>query len=67
MELLFGTALVNSWVVFNLGKGTKIPKKDYVESVIEGLTKKPISTEVKGKQIILMFNLSYTGCFMKLK
>ncbi|KAI8441378.1 hypothetical protein MSG28_014993 [Choristoneura fumiferana] len=41
MELLFGTALVNSWVVFNMQREIKMPKKIFLESVIEGFTKNP--------------------------
>lgn len=64
MELLFGTALVNSWVVFNLGRDDKMPKKDYVESVIEGLTKKPMSTGPTGMQIFLLICLISSNFFI---
>ncbi|KAI8423093.1 hypothetical protein MSG28_014177 [Choristoneura fumiferana] len=49
MELLFGTALVNSWVVFNMQREIKMPKKIFLESVIEGFTKKPTSNGVVAK------------------
>ncbi|CAH2086353.1 unnamed protein product [Euphydryas editha] len=51
MELLFGTALVNSWVVFNWKKANKLSKKNFCESVIEGLTNKPMLATVSGESI----------------
>lgn len=39
MELLFGTALINAWIVLNLVKGTKMSKKIFVEYIIEAFTR----------------------------
>lgn len=49
MELLFGTALVNSWLVYNWHRENRMPKKDYYEAVMEALTNKPMGETVTGK------------------
>ncbi|XP_045778520.1 piggyBac transposable element-derived protein 4-like [Maniola jurtina] len=43
LELLFGTALVNSWVVYNIRQPNPISKKDFVEAIIAAYTKTPIT------------------------
>ncbi|XP_045778283.1 uncharacterized protein LOC123876163 [Maniola jurtina] len=44
MELIFGTALINAWIVFNSIQtdGKKLPKRLFVEKLIESLIKKEI-------------------------
>ncbi|XP_028174224.1 piggyBac transposable element-derived protein 4-like, partial [Ostrinia furnacalis] len=45
MELLFGTALVNAWIVYNLiNDGNKMSKLLFVEAIIKALTKKDLDT-----------------------
>lgn len=42
-EFLFGTALVNAWIIYNMSTtGNKKPKKDFTESIIETFTGKSI-------------------------
>lgn len=46
MELLFGTALVNAWIVYNLiNDGNKIPKLQFVEEIIKAFTKKDFDND----------------------
>lgn len=45
MELIFGTALVNAWVLYNMKNKAKMPKKEFVEAVIEKFTGKPFNTK----------------------
>lgn len=59
MEMMFGTALVNSWVVYNWEKEKKMSKKEFCESVIEGFTDKPISPTVAGKYFFLSFCFTF--------
>lgn len=43
MELIFGTAIVNAWIVYNKGRSKSIPKKQFMEAIIESLTGVAIS------------------------
>ncbi|RVE41965.1 hypothetical protein evm_013374 [Chilo suppressalis] len=43
LELIFGTAMVNAWIIFNMGKEKGMPKKEFTEAIIESFTGKPIS------------------------
>ncbi|CAG5037070.1 unnamed protein product [Parnassius apollo] len=45
MEILFGTVIINSWVLYNHGKPVQMPKKNFMEAIIEALTQVPILTE----------------------
>ncbi|KAI8427074.1 hypothetical protein MSG28_014713 [Choristoneura fumiferana] len=77
MELLFGTALVNSWVVFNMQREIKMPKKIFLESVIEGFTKKPTSNGGNSRTATLTKNHAFekngdkrrkcAGCYENLR
>ncbi|XP_059060598.1 piggyBac transposable element-derived protein 4-like [Achroia grisella] len=43
-EFLFGTSLVNAWIIYNMSNAeNKMPKKDFTESIIEALTGRSIS------------------------
>ncbi|XP_047543330.1 piggyBac transposable element-derived protein 3-like, partial [Vanessa atalanta] len=35
MELLFGTALINAWIIYNANTDKKMSKKEFTESIIE--------------------------------
>jgi hypothetical protein len=39
MELLFGTALINAWIVYNHQQGPKMTKKQFTEHIIESFSK----------------------------
>lgn len=45
MELIFGTALVNAWVVYNNKKNKRLPKKNFIESIITKFTGIPFYPE----------------------
>ncbi|CAK1590291.1 unnamed protein product [Parnassius mnemosyne] len=45
MEILFGTVIINSWVLYNHGKPVQMPKKNFMEAIIEALIQVPILTE----------------------
>lgn len=47
MEYLFGMALVNAWIIYNMKHDQKISKKVFTEALIESLTGKKISSERK--------------------
>ncbi|RVE52535.1 hypothetical protein evm_002929 [Chilo suppressalis] len=49
MELIFGTAMVNAWIIFNMGKEKGMPKKEFTEAIIESFTGKPISAVINDK------------------
>lgn len=42
MELIFGTALINAWIVYNLKNETKMTKLQFTERIIEKFTKVPL-------------------------
>ncbi|CAG9136945.1 unnamed protein product [Plutella xylostella] len=46
MELIFGTAITNAWIVYNMVKNTKVSKKVFVEHIIDALTN-TIETELE--------------------
>jgi hypothetical protein len=43
MEMIFGTAVINAWIVYNLKSETKMTKLDFIESIIEKFTKIPLT------------------------
>jgi hypothetical protein len=45
MEMIFGTALINAWIAYNLKSETKMTKLDFIEStsIIEKFTKTPLT------------------------
>lgn len=53
MELIFGTALINAWIVYNSinNDRNKMPKRLFVEQVIEAFTKKDLDVDTGNFQI----------------
>ncbi|CAK1592150.1 unnamed protein product [Parnassius mnemosyne] len=49
MELIFGTALINAWIVYNSinDDRNKMPKRLFVEQVIEAFTKKDLDVDTE--------------------
>lgn len=43
IELLFGTALVNAWIIYNMTHEKSLSKKEFTEAVIEALAGTKIS------------------------
>ncbi|XP_061706678.1 piggyBac transposable element-derived protein 4-like [Cydia pomonella] len=79
LELLFGTALVNSWVVYNIRQPVPISKKDFIEAIIAAYTKTPITdTNSDGQnEVVLKKKHNFekkgekrricAGCYQKLR
>lgn len=51
MELIFGTAIVNAWVVYNNKKKKKLPKKIFIESIITKFTGVPFFLEKDNPEV----------------
>ncbi|PZC85109.1 hypothetical protein B5X24_HaOG202873 [Helicoverpa armigera] len=51
MELIFGTAIVNAWVVYNNKKKKKLPKKNFIESIITKFTGVPFFLEKDNPEV----------------
>lgn len=45
LELIFGTTLVNAWVIFNKIKEKYMPKKEFVQAIIEKFTEVPFENK----------------------
>ncbi|XP_028027972.1 uncharacterized protein LOC114241357 [Bombyx mandarina] len=42
MEYLFGMALVNAWIIYNMKNEKKVSKKEFTEALIQSITGKNI-------------------------
>lgn len=42
MEYLFGMALVNAWITYNMKNDDKVSKKEFTEALMQSLTGKTI-------------------------
>ncbi|CAB3229529.1 unnamed protein product [Arctia plantaginis] len=49
MELIFGTALINAWIVYNSinDDANKLPKRQFVEQLIEAFTKNDLDVDTE--------------------
>lgn len=72
LELIFGTTLVNAWVIFNKINEKYMPKKEFVQAIIEKLTELPFENKnniaediSEHKYIINDKKRRCTGCYEK--
>lgn len=47
MELIFGTALINAWIIYNLKAVTKLSKLQFTEHIVEKFTKTASSQQIQ--------------------
>lgn len=47
MEYLFGMALVNAWITYNMKNDKKVSKKGFTEALMQSLTRKSIYPDSK--------------------
>lgn len=47
MEYLFGMALVNAWIIYNMKNEKKVSKKEFTEALIQSITGKNICPDSK--------------------
>lgn len=72
LELIFGTTLVNAWVVYNKKNKKYMPKKLFVETIIEKFTGVPFKNKKNATEVISEHKYTMndkkrrcTGCYEK--